>query len=114
MNKIKEFYKKHEGAIWLGIGTIGMATTLVGIYHIGRCDGKVEGVKELKAMFNSGDTNMLNRFCQMAFESTDVFSTHPGECDSLEYLDNVKGMIVEEAGENFDLVGVLAFLKKKA
>lgn len=113
MNKIKEFYKKYEGAIWLGIGTIGMATTLAGMYYIGRCDGKVESIRSIRKAFDTDTVNVFDSMSIMAESSSNVFATYPGECDSLEYLDKVKEKIVEEAGENFDLVGVLAFLKKK-
>lgn len=112
MNKIKEFYKKHEGAIWLGIGTIGMATTLVGMYYIGYSIGANSVGEKIRLIADEDKTNTLRMLLLGAEKSDKAYNMYNEGGVNLDYLDSLKNHIVSEGiPENSKIHALIIQLK---
>lgn len=112
MNKIKEFCKKHEGAIWLGIGTIGMATTLAGMYYIGYSIGANSVGEKIRLIADEDKTNTLKMLLSGAEKSDKVYNMYNEEGVNLDYLDSLKNHIVSEGAPESSKIHALIVLLK--
>ena len=112
MKKFKEFYKKHEGAIWLGIGTIGMATTLAGMYYIGYSIGANSVGEKIRLIADEDKTNTVRILLSGAEKSDKVYNMYNGKGVNLDYLDSLKNRIVSEGVPESSKIHALTVLIK--